>query len=280
MRYFLLLLSLTLGGLGAAEKPLVGQVVGQKDGQLSVQVETFNRDTPLVLKLSEGDNQLSWQGHRVRFQILKTEQGIQAQKLFPADEDGLRRMAEVTDALHRETLDKGRLVTRLPNDLMPNMALWDQDAKLVFKNDFLGAPLAVNFIFTSCRSAKMCPASTQSMKRLGDALEKNPALAKIKLLTITFDPETDSPGVLRAYAQGYGINQQRHRFLTGDSQQIGDLMKQYGIVTVRDDGTIVHNTALILISAEGRIFGRHEGAVFDAEEIVASFQAQLNRPAK
>jgi len=169
--------------------------------------------------------------------------------------------------LRRETVDKGRLVTRMPNELMPNMALWDQDGRLVMKKDLLGHAVALNFIFTSCRVARMCPASTACMKSLGDQLARDPAAACIRLVTITFDPETDTPGQLRAYADGYGIDHARHRFLTGDAGQIKDLMRHYGIQTLRDDGTIVHNAALIVITPEGRIAYRNEGASFDAEEV-------------
>ena len=190
-----------------------------------------------------------------------------ARGVVSADPEELRQVAEVTDALRRETADKGRMVTRMPNELMPNMALWDQDGRLVMKKDFLGHPLALNFVFTSCRSARMCPASTACMKQLGDVLAKQPSAAGVRLLTITFDPETDTPGVLRTYADGYGIDHARHRFLTGDSGQIKDLMRHYGIQTLRDDGTIVHNAALIVISPEGRIVYRSEGPSFDAEDI-------------
>ena len=230
------------------------------------------------LKLSSGDNNIAWEGRRVRFEISAATDPEFALRVFPVEPESLRQIAEITDALHRETLDKGRLVTRMPSELVPNMALWDQTAKLVTKKDMLGTPLAINFIFTSCRNARMCPASTQAMKNLADQLDKDVSLASVRLLSITFDPENDSPGVLKAYADGYQINPQRHRFLTGDSTQIKDLMKHYGILTVRDDGTIVHNAALIIVSAEGRIVRRKEGAVFDPVEVAQTF-AQLLTPA-
>ncbi|NBX34752.1 hypothetical protein EBR16_05250, partial [bacterium] len=75
-------------------------------------------------------------------------------------------------------------------------------------------------------------------------------------------------------AQGYGIDQTRHRFLTGDAGQIKDLMRNFGILTVRDDGTIVHNAALIVGNAQGRIAQRREGAAFDAAD-VAKVLAEL-----
>jgi protein SCO1/2 len=221
----------------------------------------------LLRRFSEGDRKVGWAGRLVRYEAVTEGSETLARGVVSADPEELRRVAEVTDVLRRETVDKGRLVTRMPNELMPNMALWDQDGRLVMKKDFLGHAVALNFIFTSCRVARMCPASTACMKSLGDELAKTPAAAGIRLLTISFDPETDTPGQLRAYADGYGIDHARHRFLTGDTGQIKDLMRHYGIQTLRDDGTIVHNAALIVITPEGRIAFRNEGPSFDAAEI-------------
>jgi protein SCO1/2 len=224
-------------------------------------------ESAFVRRFSEGDCKVGWVGRTVRYEVVIEANVAQARGVVSADAEELRQVAEVTDSLRRETADKGRLVTRMPNELMPNMALWDQSGRLVMKKDFLGHPIALNFIFTSCRSARMCPASSTCMKQLGDALAKMPGAADVRLLTITFDPETDTPGVLRAYADGYGIDHARHRFLTGNAGQIKDLMRHYGIQTLRDDGTIVHNAALIVISPEGRIAYRSEGPSFDAEDI-------------
>ena len=234
---------------------------------------------PLLRRFSEGDRKVGWVGRTIRYDAVKDGDVTHARGVLSADPEELRRIAEVTDSLRRETADKGRVVTRLLNELMPDMALWDQDGRLVMKKDFLGRPLALNFIFTSCRAARMCPASTSCMKQLGDELAKLPGAAKARLLTITFDPETDVPGVLRAYADGYGIDHARHRFLTGDKGQIKDLMRHYGIQTLRDDGTIVHNAALIVITAEGRIAYRSEGPSFDAADIARRLLALSEPPA-
>ena len=261
-----LFLFLAVVGLSAATE--TGKVVSvSADGW--AKIVHADGSTNYLRRFSEGDRKVGWVGRTVRYEVVTEANVTHARGVVTADAEELRRVAEVSDSLRRETADKGRMVTRMPNELMPNMALWDQDGRLVTKKDFLGHPLALNFIFTSCRSARMCPASSACMKQLGDALAKMPGAAEVRLLTITFDPETDTPGMLRAYADGYGIDHARHRFLTGDAGQIKDLMRHYGIQTLRDDGTIVHNAALIVISPEGRIAYRREGPSFDAEDIAA-----------
>ncbi len=264
MRPIFLLLLAVVGLTAATEK---GKVVAVgADGWAKVAPDQ-PEGVVLLRRFSEGDRKVGWAGRLVRYEAVTEGSETLARGVVSADPEELRRVAEVSDVLRRETVDKGRLVTRMPNELMPNMALWDQAGRLVMKKDLLGHAIALNFIFTSCRVARMCPASTACMKSLGDRLAKDPAAAGIRLVTITFDPETDTPGQLRAYADGYGIDHARHRFLTGDSGQIKDLMRHYGIQTLRDDGTIVHNAALIVITPEGRIAFRNEGPSFDAEEI-------------
>lgn len=260
----ILFLCLAVVGLSAA--PETGKVVSVSvDGW--AKIAHADGSTHFLRRFSEGDRKVGWAGRLVRYDAVTEGGETSARGVVSADPEELRRVAEVTDVLRRETVDKGRLVTRMPNELMPNMALWDQEGRLVTKKDLLGHALALNFIFTSCRVARMCPASTACMKSLGDRLAQDPAASGVRLVTITFDPETDVPGQLRAYAEGYGIDHRRHRFLTGDSGQIKDLMRHYGIQTLRDDGTIVHNAALIVITPEGRIAFRNEGASFDVDDI-------------
>lgn len=229
-----------------------------------------------VVGLQTGDLEIAWT-KPVRVSLRQRDGKPVAEGVVSADPDELRQEQQVVDDLRRDTFERGRIVMRGANDLMPMMALWDQDGRFRLKKDFLGAPLAINFVFTSCQNARMCPASTMAMRKLADQLAKRPALANVRLVTITFDPEVDTPGVLRTYAQGYGIDFKRHSFLTGREAHIKDLMRHYGILTTRSDGTILHNAALVIVSPEGRIVQRREGAVFDAEE-VAEYFSRLAEP--
>jgi protein SCO1/2 len=233
---------------------------------------------PVTVALQAGDLEIAW-AKQVRCSLVQRDGKLSAEGVVSADPEELRQEQQVVEGLRRDTFERGRIVMRGANDLMPMMALWDQDGQFRLKKDFLGAPLAINFVFTSCQNARMCPASTSAMRKLADELAKRPALANVRLLTITFDPEVDTPGILRTYAQGYGIDFKRHSFLTGREAHIKDLMRHYGILTTRSDGTILHNAALVIVSPEGRIVQRREGAVFDSAE-VAEYFARLAEPSK
>jgi protein SCO1/2 len=233
---------------------------------------------PVTVALQAGDLEIAW-AKQVRCSLVQRDGKLSAEGVVSADPEELRQEQQVVEGLRRDTFERGRIVMRGANDLMPMMALWDQDGQFRLKKDFLGAPLAINFVFTSCQNARMCPASTSAMRKLADELAKRPALANVRLLTITFDPEVDTPGILRTYAQGYGIDFKRHSFLTGREAHIKDLMRHYGILTTRSDGTILHNAALVIVSPEGRIVQRREGAVFDTAE-VAEYFARLAEPSQ
>lgn len=271
MRIGAVILAFCAAGLAAEEKPVLADVLSVDRKAMTAQVRPVEGAAEQQVIFGEADAAIGWAGRRIRYVPVRQGDKVRADRIFPADAEELRRMKETTDTLRRLTADRGRMVTRMPTELVPDMALWNQDGKVVTKRDLLGRPFVLNFVFTSCRNAKMCPAATRCMKQLGDALDKSDS--EVRLVTITFDPEVDSPGTLRAYADGYGIDGRRHLFLTGDEGQIRDLMRQYGILTAESDGTIVHNAATLVVSAEGRIVRRFEGATFDAEQILQSLSS-------
>ena len=279
MKVFLYFLSGSL--LAAADSvSQVGQLSRFEPASRSAifTLSTAKPGAPVTVALQAGDLEIAW-AKQVRCTLVQRDGKLSAEGVVSADPEELRQEQQVVESLRRDTFERGRIVMRGANDLMPMMALWDQDGQFRLKKDFLGAPLAINFVFTSCQNARMCPASTSAMRKLADELTKRPALANVRLLTITFDPEVDTPGMLRTYAQGYGIDFKRHSFLTGREAHIKDLMRHYGILTTRSDGTILHNAALVLVSPEGRIVQRREGAVFDSAE-VAEYFARLAEPSK
>ncbi|MFM2131548.1 MAG: hypothetical protein RL646_751 [Verrucomicrobiota bacterium] len=271
MRIGAVILAFCAASLAAEEKPVLADVLSVDRKAMTAQVRPVEGAAEQQVIFGEADAAIGWAGRRIRYVPVRQGDKVRADRIFPADAEELRRMKETTDTLRRLTADRGRMVTRMPTELVPDMALWNQDGKVVTKRDLLGRPFVLNFVFTSCRNAKMCPAATRCMKQLGDALDKSGS--EVRLVTITFDPEVDSPGTLRAYADGYGIDGRRHLFLTGDEGQIRDLMRQYGILTAESDGTIVHNAATLVVSAEGRIVRRFEGATFDAEQILQSLSS-------
>lgn len=269
MRILLLLLSAV-----AVSGPFVGRVESV-DASAGTARLVPDEAAAVNVRLGEGDVAVGWSGRRVRGELIESDGKLRLERIFPAEPEDMRRIAEVTDALRRDTVERGRLVSRSAGDLAPGWMLWDQAGRLVSSADLRGKPIVLNFIFTRCHSPTMCPAATASMTALSKALREAGLAGKVQLLSISFDPAYDSPGVLRSYAETRGVDLTQHRLLTGDRQQIKDLMAQFGIQTIQADGTIVHNAATLLISSEGRIVARQEGPRFDPEDVLPLLRREL-----
>lgn len=115
---------------------------------------------------------------------------------------------------------------------VPDVALQDQDGRAWRLAGELAAarPIVVSFMFTSCAAA--CPPQTAALRELRRALDAEPALREVLLLSITVDPLADGPAQLSAYAQRYGIAAGRDNgwlFLTGERAALARTWRAFGV---------------------------------------------------
>src|SRR5262249_41280104 len=123
-------------------------------------------------------------------------------------------------------------------------------------SDFRGQALAFTFIFTRCPFPTFCPrlssnfSETQTQLK---ALSNGPT--NWHLLSITIDPEYDTPARLKGYAQQYRADPQRSHFVTGPLIAITPTGKQFGLLFGRPNppDPINHNVRTVVIDAAGKI---------------------------
>ena len=241
-----------------------GVAVGPDADGLSLRVRPAE-GADRAFRVGAGDLEIGWAARPIRGEVVLSDGKERLERIFPEEPASLALVAASAAALRRDTVERGRLVARGIGDAAPAFVLWDQDGALVASADLRGKPAVLNFIFTRCKAADMCPASTASMVALSGALRREGLADKVRLVTLTFDPGHDSPGVLRAYARASGADPAGHRFLTGDRGMVRDLMRQFGIAVLEQDGTLVHNAATLILTPEGRIAARLPGARFEPE---------------
>jgi protein SCO1 len=146
----------------------------------------------------------------------------------------------------------------------PPFTLISQDNKPVSLADFRGKVVAVSFIYTSCPD--ICSLLTQKMVDVQDALGKKFG-AKIAFISISFDPERDTPEVLKDYAQFWGAKPEGWSFLTGSLEAVRDVTRRYGVFFgKKEDGSVEHSQLTTLVDAEGQMRVQYLGARFDPEE--------------
>lgn len=155
----------------------------------------------------------------------------------------------------------------------PEFALISQDGAPVKLADYRGKVVAVTFIFTLC--ADTCPVLTPMMSFVQDQLGANFG-EKIHFVSITVDPERDTPEVLKEYAQAFGANLSGWSFLTGTPDAIRDVTRRYGIFAAKTaNGSIDHTFLTSIIDQRGILRVQYLGVRFDPEEFRRDLESLL-----
>ncbi len=145
---------------------------------------------------------------------------------------------------------------------VPGFSLVERNGKTVTLADLKGHILIVDFIFTTCPGP--CPVMTGRMKNLQDELKEKP---DVRLVSVTVDPETDTPAVLSKYADSFGADPSRWYFLTGPRSAIKSLATDglhltlevnTGASAVPGQGPIVHSTRFVLVDGRGHLRGYYD----------------------
>lgn len=142
---------------------------------------------------------------------------------------------------------------------LPSFLLMERSRKPIGLDDLRGSVWIADFIFTRCPGP--CPLMSSRMFKLQEAFREE---ASLRLVSISVDPEFDSPEVLREYAERFQAKEGRWLFLTGEKARIHALAQSGFLVGDIQDLT-VHSTRFILVDRRGRIRGYYDSQ--DEEDI-------------
>ncbi len=131
----------------------------------------------------------------------------------------------------------------------PEFDFIERSGKQLGSQMLRGRVWVVDFIFTHC--AGPCPIMTATMARLQSAIEDLP---DVRLVSISVDPDRDTPEVLAGYADRYGADKNRWLFLTGDLAAIKKVTVD-GFKLGSKDDPILHSDRFVLVDKAGRIRG-------------------------
>jgi protein SCO1 len=158
----------------------------------------------------------------------------------------------------------------------PEFSLTSQDGRQVTLADFRGRVVAVTFIYTSCTTT--CPVLTPTMSFVQDQLGPNFG-TKIAFVSITVDPERDTPEVLKEYAQAFGANLAGWAFLTGSPDAIRDVARRYGLFASKTaNGDIEHTFLTSIVDPRGILRVQYVGVRFDPDELRRDLLSLLQEP--
>lgn len=161
---------------------------------------------------------------------------------------------------------------------VPDVELVNQDGKTFRLGDYRGKAVLLTFIYTRCPLVDFCPLMNKNFDAIEDALEGDPELyARTHLLSISFDPEFDTPELLRTFAlQRHGITEQtlsHWEFATGTHENIRILGYELGLTYhAASDDEIVHNLRTALIAPDGTLAKVFIGNEWTPEGAVAAMR--------
>lgn len=142
-----------------------------------------------------------------------------------------------------------------------------------FPDRFKGKVAVVGYIFTNCPD--ICPLTTNNLRLIQKEINEQ-KIKNIEFAAISFDPEVDTPEILKEYAELRKIDESNFSFLTGEKETIESLMKRIGIFAIPNDTTMinekeiifyVHTDRISLFDQEGKIRKNYPGSTINIEEI-------------
>lgn len=203
-------------------------------------------------------------GQHIRFRIEKTERSYRIVEVEVMGEAGRSGEAPRSRSTPAAALDPA-----------PGFRLLDQHGRTIALDDLRGRTVVLDFIFTNCPGP--CPTLTGIQKDVREALSPDER-ARTRFVSITLDPERDTPEALRDYAAKRGIEGDDWHLLTGPSDEVNAVVRSYGVGVIRRAGIEPeHLVVTFVIDPRGEIADRILGLDPSVEERVARVARTLRR---
>ncbi len=138
---------------------------------------------------------------------------------------------------------------------VPDFRLLDAKGERVTRETYQGMAFAYTFVFTRCPLPSMCPLLNHKFREVQGLIEGS----KCRLLSVSIDPENDSPEVLGSYGKSLGADFGRWAFCTGDPKEIMRLALASGVNFWQEKGAISHNLRTVVVGSDGLVRTVFEG---------------------
>jgi protein SCO1/2 len=169
-------------------------------------------------------------------------------------------------------------------DKVPDFELVNQSDHHVSLDQYRGKALIVTFIYTQCPFPDYCPRVSAEFAKLEQELRQNPALyGKTHLLSISFDPEHDTPKALRDYGLGWSGGKKpsmfaHWEFAVPPKAELAEMAKFFGLSLTEEGGMITHSLSTAVIAPDGRIFKWYHGNEWHAADLAADAASAIAPP--
>ncbi len=169
-----------------------------------------------------------------------------------------------------------------PGDAVPDFKLLNQSNQHIHLAQYQGQALLITFIYTRCPLADFCPRMSQNFAKIDKALAADgPLYAKTHLLSVSFDPDYDTPQVLRSYGGAYTGKYTNETFNHWDfavpaKSELPEIAKFFDVgVTPEINKSITHSLSTVLIGPDGKVVQWYPGNEWKPEDVMKDVRQSL-----
>jgi len=158
-------------------------------------------------------------------------------------------------------------------DDVPDFTMVNQDGKDIRLHNFRGKALLLTFIYTRCPVPEFCNLMSTNFADVDRELQKQPDVySKTHLLSITIDPEYDTPKVLRSYGAAHTERYENETFehwdfATGTKDQIKGVAQFFGLRYYQGSDQIVHGLRTVIVGPDGKVVKVYRDNQWKPEEV-------------
>jgi protein SCO1/2 len=160
-----------------------------------------------------------------------------------------------------------------PGEAVPDQGLVDQDGKPFLLSSLRGSSVLLTFIYTRCPLPEFCPRMDAFFGSIQRAIKDGRLPGPVRLLSVTFDPDFDTPAVLRAHAARVGADRAVWTFASAPRAEVEAWGARLGLSLIRDEKNpagITHNLRTAVIDRKGRLVKILDGNRWIPDEAIAA----------
>ncbi len=161
----------------------------------------------------------------------------------------------------------------------PAFTLRDADGRTVSLASFRGKVVVLHFIYASCPD--VCPLHSDRLAEVQHLINQSLMKEQVQFVSITTDPSSDAPAILRDYGRAHGLDPVNWVFLTTAADQAEDatrkLAEQFGHrFDKTEDGYQVHGIVTHVVDKQGRWRANFHGLKFEPTNLIVFVNALVN----
>ena len=186
----------------------------------------------------------------------------------------------------REAVPQSLMKPLVPGEAVPDFSFLDQSKQVIRLSQYRGKVVVLTFIYTHCPLSEYCPRMSRNFAEVDKALAASPPLYdRTHLLSISFDPERDTPAVLRSYG-GANTGQYTNEpfapwwFAPPRRAELAPLLEFFDVSAVPAPGaTLTHSLSTVVIGPDGRVAKWYGGNGWTPAQVVADVEHAVTVPA-